>query len=545
MTSDDTMIYLGASFENGTPAQQYLNLRSANRHGLVAGATGTGKTVTLQILAEGLSSEGVPVFAADIKGDLSGLGAKGVSKDFLEKRAKDIGFDSFAYDAMPVTYFDLYGEQGHPIRTTITEMGPLLLSRILNLNDTQEGVLNIVFKYADDSKLLLLDLKDLQKVLETIGGDAALLSSLKASYGNVSSASIGAVQRQLLVLDQQGGSKFFGEPAFDVRDLLQVTNSGKGMVNILSAEKLSNSPRLYSTFLLWLMSELFEVLPEAGDLAKPKLVFFFDEAHLLFNEASPALLEKIEQVVRLIRSKGVGVFFVTQNPADVPDKVGAQLGNRFQHALRAFTPLEQRGVKTAADTFRQNPAINTVEAITTLGIGEALVSTLQGDGTPSIVQRVKIRPPSSLVGPIDASARRQLIDTSALFGKYEDMVDRESAYEALQGKAAISAQQEGEAASGGGFWGRVFGTVTGPRGGAHDTMGSSMVKSVVRTMSSSVGRQIAGAVVGAVIGGAASRGRTGTFGGRIASSAMKNAGSAIARNVTGAVVRGVLGGLKR
>ncbi|WP_421983619.1 helicase HerA-like domain-containing protein [Roseibium sp.] len=428
-------IFIGASTKDET-----LALKLANRHGLIAGATGTGKTVSLQILAEGFSKAGVPVFCADIKGDLSGLAAEGVSKDFLEKRASDVGIaDSYEYQAFPTVFWDLLGKQGHPIRTTVSEIGPLLLSRLLELNDTQEGVLNVLFELADDEGLLLLDLKDLRAMLAHVAERASELSTL---YGNVSKASIGAIQRRLLVLERQGGENFFGEPALDIRDFIRTAPDGRGVVNILAADKLMTSPRLYAVFLLWLLSELFEELPEIGDPKKPKLVFFFDEAHLLFSGAPKALVEKVEQVVRLIRSKGVGVYFVTQNPLDIPETVLAQLGNRIQHALRAFTPRDQKAVRAAAETFRPNPDLNTERVITELGVGEALVSTLEGKGIPSVVQRTLIRPPCSRLGPLKQAERRALIQSSAVFGLYERAKDRKSAYEILMTRAEEEHRQE-------------------------------------------------------------------------------------------------------
>ncbi len=386
-------VFIGASTK-----PEYIELSFANRHGLITGATGTGKTVTLQILAEGFSDAGVPVFCSDVKGDVAGLAEAGEPKDFLAKRAGDIGFtDEYKFAATPVVFWDLFGKSGHPIRTTVSEVGPLLLSRLLDLNDTQEGVLNIAFRLADDEGLLLLDLKDLQAMLTHVAEQA---SELTMRYGNVSKASVGAVQRKLLVLEDQGGGQFFGEPALDINQMIRTTRDGRGIVNILAADALMQSPRLYATFLLWLLSELFEELPEIGDPEKPRLVFFFDEAHLLFNDAPKALLEKIEQVVRLVRSKGVGVYFVTQNPLDVPDIVLGQMGNRVQHALRAYTPRDQKAVKAAAETFRPNPAFKAEEAITQLGVGEALVSTLGDKGVPSIVERTLVRPPSSRIGTI-------------------------------------------------------------------------------------------------------------------------------------------------
>ncbi len=409
----------------------------ANRHGLIAGATGTGKTVTLQILAEAFSEIGVPVFMADVKGDLSGMSQAGVSKDFLEKRANTIQLENYQYKAFPTIFWDLYGELGHPIRTTISEMGPLLLSRLLDLNETQEGVLNIGFKIADDEGLLLLDLKDLRQMMIYLAENAATIST---EYGNVSKSSIGAIQRRLLVLEQQDAEIFFGEPALELSDMMRTTSDGKGIINILSAIKLIHSPKLFSTFLLWLLSELFEELPEIGDPEKPRLVFFFDEAHLLFNDAPKALIQKIEQVVRLIRSKGVGVYFVTQNPLDIPDTVLAQLGNRVQHALRAFTPRDQKAVRAIAETFRQNPAFSAKTVITELGVGEALVSTLQKKGIPSIVERTLIRPPSSRLGPATTAEQKEVIKNSPILGKYDKAIDRESAYEVLKKRAAQAAE---------------------------------------------------------------------------------------------------------
>ncbi|MEM8797883.1 MAG: helicase HerA-like domain-containing protein, partial [Pseudomonadota bacterium] len=429
----DGHVYLGTSTKG-----EYLDLKRANRHGLITGATGTGKTVTLQILAEGFSDAGVPVFCADIKGDLSGLYAEGESKDFLEKRASDIGFaDDYRYRDFPAVFWDIFGEQGHPVRTTVSEMGPLLLSRLMNLNPTQEGVLNIAFKIADDEGLLLLDMKDLRALLVNLAERA---SEISAEYGNVSKASIGAIQRQLLVLEEEGGENFFGEPALEIMELMRTDRKGRGLINILAADKLMGAPRLYATFLLWLLSELFEELPEVGDPEKPRLVFFFDEAHMLFDEAPKALVEKVEQVVKLIRSKGVGVYFVTQNPLDVPDSVLSQLGNRVQHALRAFTPREQKAVKTAASTFRPNPEFDAYDVIMELGVGEALVSTLERKGVPSVVQRTLIRPPSSRLGPLSASEREDAIKYSPLFGVYDKAQDRESAYEVLKERAQKKAE---------------------------------------------------------------------------------------------------------
>ncbi|MES1989777.1 MAG: helicase HerA-like domain-containing protein [Pseudomonadota bacterium] len=404
-----------------------LLLKLANRHGLVTGATGTGKTVTLQVMAEGFSNAGVPVFAADIKGDLSGISQAGDAAPPFVKRAADIGVD-YVSDRFPTVFWDVFGQKGHPVRTTISEMGPLLIARLLDLNDTQEGVLNIAFRVADEQGLLLLDLKDLRAMLAFVSEHA---KELNAQYGNVSAQSVGAIQRQLLVLENQSAASFFGEPALEIADLMRTDRDGRGIVNILAADKLMDNPRLYATFFLWLLSELFEELPEVGDLDKPKLVFFFDEAHLLFNEAPKALIESVERVVRLIRSKGVGVYFVTQNPLDIPDTVLAQLGNRVQHALRAFTPRDQKAVRAAAETFRQNPAFNTEDAIQQLGVGEALVSTLGPKGAPSMVERTLIAPPSGRVGPATPDERKAIMAASPVRGRYDKALDRESAYELL------------------------------------------------------------------------------------------------------------------
>jgi uncharacterized protein len=464
-------IYLGLG-ANGE--RQVLHLGRANRHGLIAGATGTGKTVTLQTIAEQFSANGVPVFLSDVKGDLSGIAMAG-SPQFknaaiLEARAREIGLTDYAYRDNPAIFWDLFGEQGHPIRTTISEMGPLLLARLMGLNETQEGVLNIAFRYADDNGWLLLNLEDLQAVLAATAENAGALA---ARYGNVTKASVGTIQRQLLAFESQGADKFFGEPAFEIADFIRVDENGKGYVNILAADKLMQSPKLYATFLLWLLSELFEALPEAGDPEKPKLVFFFDEAHLLFDDAPAALLDKVEQVVRLIRSKGVGVYFVTQNPVDIPEKVAGQLGNRVQHALRAFTPRDQRAIKAAAETFRINPDLNVATAITELKVGEALVSTLQEDGSPSIVQRTLVAPPGSRLGPVTPKERAIVQSISPCEGKYDTVIDRESAAEVLAQKAldasavAEQARQEGEEAvraqprKSGSIWGKVATNVAG------------------------------------------------------------------------------------
>lgn len=430
-------IFLGLG-ANGE--RQELMLARANRHGLIAGATGTGKTVTLQGLAESFSAEGVPVFVADVKGDLAGLAMPGSptfeNADKLEARARELGMDDYVYADNPVVFWDLYGEQGHPVRTTVSEMGPLLLARLLGLNETQEGVLNIAFRYADDQGLLLLDLEDLQAMLVHTAANA---SELTTQYGNVSKATVGTIQRQLLALDSQGGAMFFGEPALEIADFIRTDEQGRGIVNVLAADRLMRSPKLYATFLLWLLAELFEVLPEIGDPEKPTLVFFFDEAHLLFEDAPAALQEKVEQVVRLIRSKGVGVYFITQNPIDIPEKVAGQLGNRVQHALRAFTPRDQRAIRAAAETFRINPDLDVATAITELRIGEALVSTLLEDGAPSVVQRTLIKPPRSRLGPLSAQERAVIQSVSPLGGKYDTRVDRESAEEVISQKAADAA----------------------------------------------------------------------------------------------------------
>lgn len=436
----ENAIFIGGGGE-GYAEQQGLLLNYANRHGLIAGATGTGKTVTLQILAEGFSAAGVPVFLSDIKGDLSGLAAAGSAEfklhDAFMKRAATIGLD-LQYDKFPVTFWDLYGDQGHPVRTTVAEMGPLLLARMLELSDVQEGVLNIVFRVADEEGLPLLDLKDLQSMLLWVGEHA---SEIALRYGNIASASIGAIQRQLLVLENQGATAFFGEPALDLMDMMQVAPDGRGQINLLAADKLMNSPRLYATFLLWLLSELFEELPEVGNPDKPKLVFFFDEAHLLFDDAPKALVDKVEQVARLIRSKGVGVYFITQNPADVPDDILGQLGNRVQHALRAFTAKDQKALRQAAENYRPNLAFDIADAITEVGTGEAVTSMLENKGIPGIAQRTLIRPPSSKLGPIEASDRKALMATSPMASKYDTAVDRESAHEILLKRADAAAKE--------------------------------------------------------------------------------------------------------
>ena len=491
----------------------------ANRHGCITGATGTGKTVTLQKLAESLSRIGVPVFMADVKGDLTGIAKAGVLSDKMKKRLDEHHLPEPQWGACPVTLWDVWGEQGHPVRATVSDMGPLLLARLLGLNETQEGVLSIVFKVADDNGLLLLDLKDLRSMVQFIGDNAA---KIKTEYGNVSSASIGAIQRGLLQIEEQGGDRFFGEPMLNIDDLMQ-TVDGKGAVNILAADKLMNNPRLYSTFLLWLLSELFENLPEVGDRDKPKLVFFFDEAHLLFSEAPPALLEKVEQVVRLIRSKGVGVFFVTQNPLDIPEKVLGQLGNRVQHALRAFTPRDQKAVKSVAETMRANPKIDAAKAITELGVGEALVSFLDAKGTPGITERAWVLAPGSQIGPITPEDRGKLVASSVVAGTYEKVVDRDSAHEQLKARAGggetlpagkgggattTPERQAAGGASGGGFMDGLsdilFGS-TGPRGGKREGMVEAAAKSAARSVGSSLAREITRGMLGGLLGGSKRR----------------------------------------
>lgn len=522
-------IFLGL----GGGRAQALNLQRANRHGLIAGATGTGKTVTLQGLVEGFSSAGVPVFLADVKGDLAGLALPGTSAgkmhEIFAARAKEIGQDDWTYRDNPVIFWDLYGTQGHPVRTTISEMGPLLLAQMLGLNDTQEGVLSIAFRIADDQGLLLLDLGDLQSMLMWCGNNAEALS---VQYGNVTKASIGAIQRQLLSLESQGGSHFFGEPALNISDMIQCGGDGRGYVNILTADRLMSSPKLYATFLLWLLSELFETLPETGDPDKPKLVFFFDEAHLLFEDAPKALLDKIEQVVRLIRSKGVGVYFITQNPIDIPEDVAGQLGNRVQHALRAFTPRDQKAIKAAAETFRANPDVDVATAITQLRIGEALVSVLQADGSPSPVERTLIKAPASRAGPLEEHERAIIMSASPCAGKYDQAVDRESAEEILAARAeqaiaqAAAQKAETEAA-------RVrevqlkeqVRAQAAARKEASKPGGlDRAIQSATRAASSSIGRQVANEIGRQIFGG----GRKSSSGG-----------------LAGRIMRGVLGGLLR
>jgi DNA helicase HerA-like ATPase len=481
----------------------------ANRHGLITGATGTGKTVTLQTLAENFSRIGVPVFMADVKGDLTGMSQTGHIPEKMAAVLKDRGLEQPTTQACPVTLWDVFGEQGHPVRATVSDMGPLLLGRMLNLNETQLGVLNLVFKIADDNGLLLLDLKDLRAMLQYVGDNA---KEFTTEYGNISAASVGAIQRGLLQIEQQGGDRFFGEPMLDIQDFMQTDTNGHGVVNILAADRLMNAPRLYATFLLWMLSELFETLPEIGDPEKPKLVFFFDEAHLLFNEAPKVLIERIELVVRLVRSKGVGVYFVTQNPLDIPDSVLAQLGNRVQHALRAFTPRDQKAVKATATTMRQKPGLDIETAITELAVGEALVSFLDTKGRPSITERVYVLPPGSQIGPITPQQRQALMAGSLVAGVYEKVVDRESAYEKLKGRAeqmaaqapangkgaATAPQEEGGLL--GGLNDVLFGS-TGPRGGRRDGLAQTMAKSAVRTMGTTLGREILRGVMGSIFGG--------------------------------------------
>ncbi|NBY71760.1 MAG: DUF853 domain-containing protein [Betaproteobacteria bacterium] len=479
--------------------ESVLLARLANRHGLITGATGTGKTVTLQKLAESFSSIGVPVFMADVKGDLTGISQTGHIGEKLAKALETRGIDLPVPVACPTTLWDVFGEQGHPVRATISDMGPLLLTRMLNLNDTQSGVLNLVFKIADDNGLLLLDMKDLRSMLAYVGEHA---KEFTTEYGNISAASIGAIQRALLQIEQQGGDKFCGEPMLNIQDFMQ-TADNKGVINILAADKLLSSPRLYATFLLWMLSELFEQLPEIGDPDKPKLVFFFDEAHLLFNEAPKALIDRIELVVRLVRSKGVGVYFVTQNPLDIPDAVLGQLGNRVQHALRAFTPRDQKAVKATAQTMRPKAGLNIEAAITELAVGEALISFLDEKGRPTETERVFVVPPGSQIGPITSEQRRALLDNSLVAGVYEQMLDRESAYEMLKAKAAnLDAPTKGESVGGfmGGMSDLLFGS-QGPRGARRDGIAQLVVKSAVRTVGSSIGREIVRGVLGSIMGG--------------------------------------------
>ncbi len=512
---DISDIFIGTETGNNS-FRQTFPLKYANRHGLIAGATGTGKTITLQSLAEGFAKNGVPVFMADVKGDLGGIAQPSGGEDFISKRNEQIGFTDFKPQAFSVAFWDLFGEKGHPVRTTISEIGPVLLARMLELNETQEGVLNIAFRHADEKGLLLIDLKDLRALLNTIHENA---SEISAEYGQVSKPSIATIQRQLLKLEEQGADKFFGEPALELSDLMRTDMDGKGYINILAADKLMQSPRLYATFLLWLLSELFEDLPEAGDLPKPKLVFFFDEAHLLFTDAPKSLLEKIEQVVRLIRSKGVGIYFITQNPQDIPDSVLSQLGNRVQHALRAFTPQQQKFIKQAAQTYRANPAFKVEEVISDLSIGEALVSTLESGGAPSMVRRILIRPPESKVGPCSDDARRMATKADGVGNKYDATQDRDSAYEALKGKAQ-KATKQAEAAQ----------TSSKPAksGRANDGIGTKVVKSVVTSVTYSIGSALADTIFGTGRKSAAGR-----------------AGKAAVRNATTSILRGVLGSMSK
>jgi DNA helicase HerA-like ATPase len=478
----------------------------ANRHGLITGATGTGKTVTLQAMAEAFSRIGVPVFMSDIKGDLSGISKTGGGNTKVQARVEQLRLEDFEHRAFPATFWDVAGTQGHPVRATVSDMGPLLLGRMLNLNDTQQGVLTLTFKIADDNGLLLLDFKDLRTMVQYIGDNA---KEFTTEYGNISAASIGAIQRGLLELSSQGAEQFFGEPMLNIDDLMQTDSKGAGMVNILAADRLMQSPKVYSTLLLWLLSELFENLPEAGDLEKPKLVFFFDEAHLLFNDAPAALVDKIEQVVRLIRSKGVGVYFITQNPADVPDKILGQLGNRVQHALRAFSVRDQKAVRAAAETMRDNPELDEQSAITELGVGEALISLLDAKGTPGIVQRAFIVPPRAHIGPISEAERAAIIQSSPLARHYEKTIDRESAYEIIKGRAAekqaehpagAEKSSSTQGSSGSGFLDSIFGGGNSRR----QSVGEAMVKTAVRTVGAELGRQLVRGVLGGLLGGSTS-----------------------------------------
>ncbi len=523
---DDIFLGLGANGE-----RQVLRLSRANRHGLIAGATGTGKTVTLQSIAEQFSTQGVPVFLADVKGDLSGISMAG-SHDFkhaasLEARAKELGIADYAYKDNSAIFWDLYGEQGHPIRTTISEMGPLLLARLMGLNETQEGVLNVAFRYADDQGLLLIDLEDLQAVLAHTADNA---SELASNYGNITKASVGTIQRQLLAFDSQGANRFFGEPAFEIADFIRCDEAGKGYINILAADKLMQSPKLYATFLLWLLAELFESLPEVGDPDKPKLVFFFDEAHLLFEDAPQALFDKVEQVVRLVRSKGVGVYFITQNPIDIPEKIAGQLGNRVQHALRAFTPRDQRAIKAAAETFRINPDLDVETAITELRVGEALVSTLEQDGSPSIVQRTLIAPPRSRLGPVTPKERAIVQSISPADGKYDTALDRESAAEVLEQKAkdaaavAVQVEEQGEEA-----------VRAQPR--QSPSMWERAGKAALGAAAASAGTMVARNLTGRKSGGSPAT--------SAATAAVGAIGTALGGAAFGRFARGLLGGLLR
>ncbi|WP_426169134.1 helicase HerA-like domain-containing protein [Sandarakinorhabdus sp. DWP1-3-1] len=510
-------IFIGKGEEHA----QALVLKRANRHGLIAGATGTGKTVTLQTLAEGFSREGVPVFLADVKGDIAGMAMAGSSDaGWTAKRATEIGVTDYDYAANPVVFWDLFGDQGHPVRTTISEMGPLLLARLMGLNETQEGVLSVAFRYADDLGLLLLDLKDLQAMLTFCAENAGELAS---RYGNVTKATIGIIQRQLLQLEGQGATHFFGEPAFDIHDFMHVDGNGMGQVNILAADKLMQSPRLYASFLLWLLSELFETLPEIGDPEKPRLVFFFDEAHLLFDEAPPALLDKVEQVVRLVRSKGVGVYFISQNPIDIPEKVAGQLGNRVQHALRAFTPRDQKAVQSAATTFRANPRVDVATAITELKVGEALVSLLQADGAPSMVERTLIMPPRSRVGPVTPAEREAILRASPYGDKYRQSVDRESAYEKLNTRALAAAEQAAQSAAE--VAARKQATLQAKLDAAEAAAAAKQAAAAARAEA------------------AARRAQPASFTEKLIQSTIRSAASSAGRQLTTKLLRGLLGGL--
>jgi len=534
--SDDTVADTGEQIFIGKGEQPaWLSLAFANRHGLVTGATGTGKTVSLQVMAEGFARAGIPVFAADIKGDLSGIAEVGEAKDFIVKRASELGL-SFQPDQFSTIFWDVFGEQGHPVRATITEMGPLLLSRMLDLNDVQEGVLNVAFRVADDNGLALIDMKDLRALLDAIAPDTskkkadseddplAPIRKAAQSFGNVARATVGTIQRQLLVLENQGGTKFFGEPALSLKDFMRTDRDGRGVINILVADKLLHSPRLYATFLLWMLSELFEELPEVGDLPKPKLVFFFDEAHLLFDDAPKVLMDKIEQVVRLIRSKGVGVYFVTQNPLDVPDKVLGQLGNRLQHALRAFTPRDQKAVAAAAQTFRPNPKLDTAKVIMELGKGEALASFLEGNGIPSMVERVLIRPPTARIGPVTPEERKAIMDNSPVKGKYDTAIDAESAYEILQQRLAGTAATPDGPSSGGGILGQI-GAI------AASIFGTNVKRGRLST-GQLIARNVTRSVTDKVVGG-------------MVADVGKSIGGSVGGSIGRSLVRGALGGLLR
>ncbi|MCB1485042.1 MAG: DUF853 family protein [Hyphomicrobiaceae bacterium] len=494
-----SMIVDGKIFVGKSIKPEYLDLKLANRHGLITGATGTGKTVTLQVLAEGFSAAGVPVFAADIKGDLSGIAAVGEPKDFILKRAHEIGLEPFENRAFPSIFWDVFGEQGHPIRATVTEMGPLLLSRLLELNEVQEGVLNIAFRVASDEKMPLVDIDDLRALLNDIAGRG---KEIATKYGNIATTSVGAIQRRLLVLEEQGATHFFGEPALDINDFLRIAPDGRGVINVLAADKLMEAPRVYATFLLWLLSKLWQTLPEVGDLPKPKLVFFFDEAHLLFDDAPKPLMDRVEQIARLVRSKGVGVYFITQNPADVPRTVASQLNNRIQHRLNAFTPQDQAGIEAAAKTFRQNPDLDTQKVIKELKVGEALVSLLENKGEPSIVQRTLIRPPEGRIGPVSQEERRGVIEYSPYYGKYEERIDRESAKEILAQRADANAK-EAEASGGVGDWlGGVLGGGRSTSTGRHQQgMGEMIGRELQRSISRTVATTIKNIIIKSITGG--------------------------------------------